>query len=49
MATFPIIETSGMTKMPNFKFFVISMKVSVWLPTVLENGGGLTIGRPASI
>lgn len=49
MATFPIIEMSGTTKMPNLRFFVMSMKLSVVLLIVLENGGGSTIGRPASM
>lgn len=49
MATFPIIDIRGTIRIPVPKLPHMSRNVSVWLPTVLENGGGSTDGNPASM
>lgn len=43
---FSRIDSNGTTKMAEPSVDAISMKLYVWLPTVAENGGGPSDGRP---
>lgn len=49
MATFPMTDTNGTTRIPVRNVWHMSKKLSVWFPDTTENWGRPTLGKPAWI